>query len=281
MKIRRMRAEDLHFAFQCTLQEGWAGETLEVLKNLYTHDPRGCLIGEEAGRPGGICIGTSYGQAGFVGDLIVIPELRGRGYGKQLLNHCIDNLTARGTRNIYLDGDLAAVHIYEKRGFRKLGRSFRYRGTVAPQNHPDITAVQDEDFEEILAIDRTVFNADRSFFLRQLLSQHPQYSLVRRDADRVSGYLFARPGRKVISVGPWIELSESPVPAALLTQLATRTGPAPLRIGVLETNRRAITLIKSLPGLEEQEFCWRMVLGPGGDLEDTAKVFAIGSGSKG
>ena len=85
----------------------------------------------------------------------------------------------------------------------------------------------------------------------------------------------------MISVGPWIELSESPVPAALLTQLATRTGPAPLRIGVLETNCRAIALIKSLPGLEEQEFCWRMVLGPGGDLEDTAKVFAIGSGSKG
>lgn len=84
--IRQMHKEDLAFAAQCTAGEGWVSESLPILESFFLKYPQGCLLAEENGRSLGICIVTPYGSSGFVGELIVRPEARGRGIGAQYRN---------------------------------------------------------------------------------------------------------------------------------------------------------------------------------------------------
>jgi len=85
--IRRMQVSDLAFAAQCTADEKWASETWSTSEGFYRHDPNGCLLAEYADHRVGICVATSYGHCGFIGELIVRPEVRGKGVGAALLNH--------------------------------------------------------------------------------------------------------------------------------------------------------------------------------------------------
>ena len=90
-RVRRMQPEDLDFAAACTAAEGWRTQTRAEFEGFYAHDPEGCLIAEAAGTPVGICVGTSYGGPpsggyGFIGELIVVPEARGRDTGRLLLD---------------------------------------------------------------------------------------------------------------------------------------------------------------------------------------------------
>lgn len=53
-----------------------------------------------------------------------LPEARGGGFGKKLLALCIERAAALGYRRIYLEtltGMEAAMHLYERFGFRRLG----------------------------------------------------------------------------------------------------------------------------------------------------------------
>ena len=67
-----------------------------------------------------------YGASGFVGELIVVKEKRGRGIGRQLLQHAIAYLHSRGVQNVLLDAPPAAVPLCERLGFRPVCRSLRF-----------------------------------------------------------------------------------------------------------------------------------------------------------
>ncbi len=138
MIIREMNKDDLAFAAQCTADEGWVSENLTTLEGFFLKDPSGCLLAEENGQPVGICIATYYGSAGFIGELIIRPEGRGRGVGAALLNHGVQNLKERGVGTVYLDGVVRAVQLYERNGFRKVCRSWRFSGTLAGKKSPNV-----------------------------------------------------------------------------------------------------------------------------------------------
>jgi ribosomal protein S18 acetylase RimI-like enzyme len=104
--IREMEVEDLAFASECTAGEGWVSENFQTLAGFLLNHPSGCLLAEENGYPVGICIATPYGKSGFIGELIVRPEVRGRGVGASLLNRGLDTLREGGAETVYLDGVL-------------------------------------------------------------------------------------------------------------------------------------------------------------------------------
>ena len=129
-----MQKADLQFAAQCTSAEGWVSEDLTTLEGFFLNDPGGCLLAEADGQPIGICIATCYGSSGFIGELIVIPDVRGRGVGAALLNQAVRGLKERGVETVYLDGVLNAVPLYERNGFRKVCRSWRFSGIPKGEN---------------------------------------------------------------------------------------------------------------------------------------------------
>src|SRR5512136_2214277 len=130
MNVRQMLLSDLDFAASCTAAEGWRSETRPVFEGYLTYDPAGCLVAEMSGERVGICVATGYGPCGFIGELIVSQEWRGRGIGRQLLESAVENLRSRGAASIFLDGVPAAVPLYERAGFRRVCRSMRLTGTL-------------------------------------------------------------------------------------------------------------------------------------------------------
>ncbi|MBN2030001.1 GNAT family N-acetyltransferase [bacterium] len=281
MRIRHMTFSDIEFALACTHEEGWRSETSETFKNFLQYDAEGCFIAEEDHQAIGLCVGTHYGNWGFLGELIVIKEKRGLGIGRSLLNHTIVYLKDRGSETVVLDADLLAVPLYENVGFQKICRSFRFIGRNEGNRSPHVRVMQADDLDQVKNLDKIAFGADRSFFLKRIFNLHPEYAKVLVSDGEISGFILAQKGYQVISVGPWIALDSTEHPEMLFENLAAEVKDSDIRIGVLENNPRAVSMMKAMPFMMNQEYCWRMVLGGSDSTGRPDQVFAIGSGAKG
>jgi len=279
--IRSMQMAELTFAAECTAAEGWASETLATFEGFYQHDPNGCFLAELAGRPVGICIATPYGRSGFIGELIVHPEARGRGIGAALLNHAVEYLRQHGAETVYLDGVVKAVPLYQRNGFRKICRSLRFSGTLKGESHSDVRPIQTSDLTAVFALDRQAFGADRSFLLARRLQLFPELCQVMIEEGKLTGFILGRRGEGWAAAGPWVITQEARAPLRLLESLACQVGDVTISVGVLDPNRRAVELVRSLGFAVRQDSPWRMALGPSSDLGASSLCFAVGTAATG
>jgi len=278
--IRTARPDDLGFFVDCVTREGWLGGTRAEFEAFYIHDPHGCFVAEEGGERIGMVVATAYDTCGFLGALIVQPERRGRGIGRQLMEHAIGYLKLKGIRSIYLDGDTPAVPLYERLGFHVACKSLRFLGQISPNQEPCVRPMTRDDLDTILALDRAAFGADRSFFLKRRLGTFPDLCHV-IDNGRIAGYIMGQPGYGVVTVGPWYVHDESVDPLSLLCAVAHAAPQEKLRVGVLECNRAAYSLMRSISMFFETEPSWRMVLGSDIGLGASERLLAVGSPAKG
>jgi len=283
MNVRQMLPSDLDFAASCTAAEGWRSETRPVFEGYLTYDPAGCLVAETPDEQVGICVATSYGLYGFVGELIVLKEWRGRGIGRQLLDSAVENLRRRGAASIFLDGVPAAVPLYERAGFRRVCRSMRLTGTLRGRPSPRVRPMRGGDMDAAGRLDRAAFGADRRFFLERRLSLHPELCRVlEKDGGQIAGFIMARRIDDFVSIGPWIVRPGVARPGDLLAGLAAAAGgEVALGLGVLETAGEALATVRSFGFAERPDPPWRMVLGPPAPLGAAPGCFAIGSAAKG
>lgn len=281
MTIRKARTADLDFFVDCVTHEGWLSETRAVFENFYAHDPDGCLVAEEDRTLIGMIVATAYDTCGFLGELIVVPERRGHGVGRSLMEHAIGYLGTRGCRSMYLDGDLPAVPLYERLGFHRVVRSLRFIGRLQGKTTTTVLPMTGDDLHMVLTLDRSAFGADRSFFLKRRLELFPHLCFVSCGGNSVSGFIMGQPGHGVVTVGPWHRADESTDPLDLLTTLARVCGEQKLRIGLLESNKSAVGIMRHLSGFAETEPCIRMVLGPDIGLGSGSQLLAVGSPAKG
>ena len=281
LSIREMQKADLAFAAECTAAEGWVSEDLSTLEGFFLHDPHGCLIAELNKQRLGICVAISYGKSGFIGELIVRPEARGRGVGASLLNHGMQILCERGAEAIYLDGVLKAVGLYERNGFRKLTRSWRFSGHLPGTLDRSVRRMLPGDLSPVSALDRACFGADRRFFIERRFQLFPELGYVKLSGDEITGYILGREGKGWLSAGPWVVREGADNLAALLHALALRSEGRLISLGILDVNQQAIHLAHSLRFTERPDSPWRMVWGMGGELGTSIGCYAIGSAAKG
>ena len=279
--IRVMRQEDLAFAAECTAAEGWLSENLTTLEGFYLRDPTGCLLAEREGQPVGMCVATFYGKSGFIGELIVRPEARGYGIGAALVNHGVRWLKKRGSETVYLDGVLKAVDLYERNGFRKICRSWRFSNQLTGEQSSQVRRMTERDLPEVFALDRASFGAERSFFLRRRLELFPELCQVMVAGGRLIGYIQGRRSEGWASAGPWVATEEATEPELLLKAFANEVGDVSISTGILDVNHRAVELVRSLGFVENPDSPWRMALGRSGDLGASPRCYAVGSAAKG
>jgi GNAT superfamily N-acetyltransferase len=281
LTIREMQKEELAFAAECTAAEGWVSENQSTLEGFYLYDPSGCLLAVENGKPVGICIATCYGVNGFIGELIVRPEARGRGVGAALLNHGVDILKHRGVETVYLDGVVKAVQLYERNGFCKVCRSWRFSGTLPEGKSTGVRRMTSDDLDQVFALDKRSFGEDRSFFLRHRLKLYPQLGYVMENKGTVFGFILGRAGPGWLSAGPWVVEEWVTNPLELLYAFAHESNNMPISLGVLDTHQRACTLLQSLGFMAQPDSPWRMALGIAQNLGTSACCYAVGSAAKG
>jgi GNAT superfamily N-acetyltransferase len=281
MIIRTMHESDLEFAVECVKREGWPSETEHVFRGFLQYDSGGCMIGEEKSRRVGMCVAVAYAECGFLGELIVVSDRRGHGLGRQLLERSIDYLQGRGCRSIYLDGDEQAVPLYERIGFTHVCKSLRFYGHVQGRSHAHVQPMTSAAMDDVARIDREAFRDDRRFFLEYRLRLFPGLCKVIRTGGAISAFCMGQPGHGVVSIGPWFVGDGIERPLDLLEGVAAETGGAKLRIGILESNSRALREVRAMQGLAETDPSWRMVLGPDTGLGASGQLYAIGAASKG
>jgi GNAT superfamily N-acetyltransferase len=281
MLIREMRKEELAFAAECTAAEGWVSEDRTTLEGFFLKDPKGCLLVEDKGQPVGICVATFYGNSGFIGELIVRLEARGRGVGAELLKHGVRILKDRGAETIYLDGVVKAVELYERNGFHKVCRSWRFSGHLPGKPSSHVRRMAMSDLDQVCAIDKLSFGAERSFFLRRRFELFPELSHVMIDGERVIGYILGRGGESWVSAGPWVVKEDAKNPVELLSAFAVEAGDRPISIGILETNHQACDLLRRLGFQERSDSPWRMAFGRSDNLGASPWCYAVGTAAKG
>ncbi len=281
MYIRNMTREDIDFATECTQNEGWTTETADVFKSFLENDHDGCFIGITDEKRAGICVATNYGKHGFIGELIVKKEYRGRGFGKNFMLSALDYLKSSGCKSIQLDGDIKAVGMYEKLGFTKVCPSLRFKGNVVPMENEAITNIIEEDLDTIFSIDREVFGTDRSAYLKLVLGSYPTLCKKYQVGGKILGYIFARKANGIIAVGPMVLLDREIEIKEMLHALAVETGETPFRIGVLKTNIEVVDYFRKLEGMEEAGYSWRMLKGENSPLGVSKNAITIGAPAKG
>lgn len=204
--LRPLTQDDVPFGMGLKDEAGW-NQVATDWERFIALEPAGCFVARTQGREAGTITTTGYGDRfGWVGMLIVAPELRGLGVGRALLRRGIRYLEEeRGVAAVRLDATPAGRPLYESLGFRAEGLLERRQG-VGWSAGPDETLPDLADgLAEVCAYDAARFGADRSRVLGRLATEPGvQGALCRGTRIPVEGYIVIRPGAFRHYIGPWV-----------------------------------------------------------------------------
>jgi len=279
MHIRSMAYDDIDFAYNLTNAEGWSS-TKRDFEELLEYDPHGCFVGEIGSEPMGMVCAVSYGEFGFIGYLIVLESCRGQQNGRTLMEYGMRYLSTLGAKSILLDAVPKALTLYERLGFRRICKSLRLEGTISGKMQKHVRDMKQEDLAQISDMDASLFGGRRDRFLRMRFSTHPEYCKVLAIETGIQGYIMGSTTTNSVRIGPWVMKKTDNSAEHLLLSFGKDTSGETLKIGVLETNSRALNLLYKY-GFKVKSFSWRMVYGEDTEATQSNNLYAIYSPARG
>ncbi len=254
-----MSADDLRTAIGWAASEGW-NPGLQDVESFHEIDPDGFLMGWLDGRPVGSISAVDWGSGfGFIGLYIVVPELRGKGYGIQLWRAAMERLEGK---TIGLDGVVAQQENYARSGFRLAHRNLRFEGTAgALAGEAYGEELVDSAFESVQALD--VAPSSRPTYVRRWLRQPRAITL--RGSDSV---LVCRPCLNGYKIGPLVAPNIDEARRLLGSACARLAPETPVFLDVPETNSEALELART-HGMTRQFETARMYHGEQPEFDHT------------
>jgi GNAT superfamily N-acetyltransferase len=169
--------------------------------------------------------GIAYGPLGFVGNMVVAPDVQRRGLGSAILNGVIGFLEAAGCVRLELNATSEGRPLYERHGFHSTGTSATAeipRGlSLTADPSVDVRVAAIADLEALGSYDRPRFGGDRRRILELLLADADATVLAAGIANELAGYacVHADGGR----IGPF--LADAPTIAETLLASAFDLAP--------------------------------------------------------
>lgn len=271
LKIRPLTSTALGFADAVRGLAGWnqlPGDWLRLLR----HDPNGCFIAEWNGQPAGTATTTTYSDdLAWIGMVIVHPDMRRKGIGNALLEHCIQHLQESGVRCIKLDATPLGKTVYDQLGFKDEWSLARWESDGLVVNKAEAEPIR-ADIDELQGIDTESFGVNRSRMLEALAAQ--SHTVVQKSAEnRVEGYGMLRPGRNASYLGPFVAANETAGQTIVNSLLALSEGRR-IFWDIPDQNTAAVELAKSL-GFAQQRVLTRMYLGENTTPGDPGSIWAL------
>jgi GNAT superfamily N-acetyltransferase len=145
-------------------------------------------------------------NAGRVGLVIVSPRAQGRGIGRSLMTQVLQDA---GSRSLKLLATQEGQPLYEKLGFKSVGRSQRHQGFFQglPTPHESVERADIDEVAAIQEIDGQVLGVDRAEILHHLVRTGDVSVL--RIKGRISGFVIVRPFGAGHVLGPLVAENES------------------------------------------------------------------------
>ena len=270
MKIRQLNPDDFGVLGRLIAQAGW-NQTDRDIARLLAFEPNGCFAACEGGNVVGTTTTTTYGtDLAWVGMVLVDPEHRCRGIATALMEKALGYLREREMRTIKLDAPPEGQPVYERYGFVRETVLERWTGTELPAES-DLENVRLGTWDGIAATDRASFGADRLALMQALFAEVGPPIITTVHAVGVSGFAFARPGRRATYVGPVVAGDVSTVAVLLI---AVAAGLGPVFIDIDPDFPGAVDLMRDFGFVRQRELL-RMRLGPTIPLGQSPRVFAI------
>ncbi len=278
-EFRVMTLEDEALFIRLTDLVGW-GMTAEDFSRLTRFSPDGNFVASIDGVDVGMVTTTSYGKVAWIGNLIVDPQLRGRGIGAALMVHAMNHLKSRGVKSIRLDGVPLAIPLYKRLGFRDEYWSMRYMGEALPHPVTGVEHMRKGDLDDVADLDLSCFNTPRRGHLEYVYGLSPGLCFTARERGRLVGYIMAREGSDRVKVGPWICEPGHRAAEMLLYAVMNRRPGQMVWVGFPEGNSHSREILTG-NGFREIPSSLRMCHGDHGDREKVEAVYGLGGPDKG
>jgi GNAT superfamily N-acetyltransferase len=245
---------------------GWNQTASDWLRMLRLA-PEGCFGIEMEGTLAATATAFCYSeQLAWIGMVLTLPDFRGRGLARRVMEHALEFCICRKVRRVKLDATDMGTPLYEKLGFRAecmVERRLRAAASVPLRS-------AEWNGEVALELDRRAFGVDRAALLRDL-AQSGAASSGR------CAYAMGRPGSQAAYFGPCV--SESVVAARHMLEWFLAAHPTePVLWDVLPDNAAASALADEY-GFKTVRRLTRMSLTLGGGAAppdaDTGLTFAI------
>ncbi len=274
-KFRKLNLDGLKILVSWALKEGWNPGPLDA-EVFYGTDPDGFygVFIEDVLIAGGSVV--SYNQEfGFMGFFIVKPEYRSLGIGKKLWYLRRDLLISRlnNGASIGMDGVLTMQPFYQKGGFKIAFKDIRYEKTGCPfTTDENISPITDNDFNELLRVDKKYFGFERSKFLKSWLKLPHNRTFKYIIDGTIKGYAIVRKVDLGFKVCPLFAEDEKIAEELYKACLNSVIGH-PLYLDVPTINKNAMHIVSMYDAHYVFE-CARMYYGNAPNI-DMNKVYGI------
>lgn len=275
-----MTPDDQEFFLGLIDMVGW-GLTDADYRRMLAFSPDGVFKATLDGEDVGVVVTVDYGEVGWIGNLVVVPEMRGRGIGEALMRRGMEHLLGRGVRSIRLDAVQKAIPLYRRLGFRDEYWSLRYTGRASRSPVADAEPMRRSDLDAVAELDYAYFRGRRGQLLRRVYDMFPGLCFASWKGDELTGYVMAKDGSDSVKVGPWIcrPGCEEAAEALLRSVMNTRVGED-IWVGCPESNRSSVAVLER-NGFTSLPSSLRMCYGDCGVREDVKGVYGLGGPDKG
>jgi GNAT superfamily N-acetyltransferase len=215
----------------------------------------------------GCAQGLLNGEVGWLGNIIVLPEVRGRGIGQALTQHLVEFFRSKGCTSQILIATQLGEPVYRKLGFIEVSRYvfLKRADPLAPEPVSYVRRAIEKDFPQLLALDRQASGEERAPFLGRFFETAWVYE--KEPSEGVEGFYLPD-----LRDGPVIASTEQ----AGRTLLQFKLGQGKTFVVLPEGNIPALDFLKRA-GFEETASAPRMTLGKDADWKP-AWVFSRGAG---
>lgn len=270
----QLRKQDIGQVVRLSTQAGW-NQTREDWVRLLELNPGTCFLYRKEGRVVGSGTLAVYGgHTAWIGMVIVDKSFRGKGIGRRILERLIEEGQKRNCRVIGLDATSQGRQLYKKYGFYDVALIDRWSGSLQG-TEPEFSSVkilENGDLQEVAALDAECTGVDRSSLIQSFLKGKKVTGLGIRQKKDLKGYLFVRPGRENVHLGPVVAQTEKDTRILLSAATHKNRGKQFLADVI---RRDSMTVLMKGYGLQIQRELTRMTLGKPLETLQTPCVRAI------
>lgn len=272
LKIRLLDDGDLPAAMRLKELAHW-NQTESDWRRLLRLEPRGCFCATVDGALVGTTTALTYGgDLAWVGMVLVDPLYRRRRIATRLMQAALDYLSER-VAIVKLDATADGQPVYENLGFKVESRVERWAGRAPEIPSGSGVVLEAAAHNELFALDRSVFGADRSQLIAALVADACVAPAAVVSEARLSGYALARRGSQAAYVGPLVAADAGHAASLLDSQLSQLVGQQ-VYVDV-NTNFRHGGELLAERGFIKQRDLIRMIYGARESAATSASVFAI------
>lgn len=259
--LEKMEVHHFPFAVQLANTMNWnmTPSDFEFMKKL---EPEGCFVLFYDLNPLGIATSISFGEVGWLGNLVIKENFRREGAGKIMINHIISYLKNKGAKTIGLYAYKHLVDFYKSFGFEPDIDFTVLRGKVkafSPQIR--LKEATNNDFSEIIDFDKQCFRGNRQKLLEAILFDLRNMCYFSSENSKITGYITAKLHSKNAEIGPLIcNLNREKEAVFLLENILSRLNGVEVFIYLPKKEAELINMLYTA-GLREDFPVVRMILG--------------------